>query len=132
MAAREALAASAYADAITAAEAGLTGKPDEVTLWGLELVVLEAQARAGNTEQTQGQLAKLAASYPQRISAADYSSTAQLLQAADQKPGAIEVLDMGVKRFPQDTVLTQMIAESVATGNDPEELQMLRSLGYIE
>jgi len=29
-------------------------------------------------------------------------------------------------------VLTQMIAESVATGNDPEELQMLRSLGYIE
>ena len=130
--ARQALSAASFDEAIASAEAGLAGGPNEVTTWGLELVVLEAHARAGNGEATKAQLVALAAAYPARISAIDYSGTAQLLQAADQKPAAIELLDLGVKRFPEDPVLARMIEESVATGSDPAELEMLRSLGYIE
>jgi predicted Zn-dependent protease len=130
--ARQALAAGSFAQAVTTAQTGLAGSPDEVTSWGLELVVLEAHARAGGGSETTQQLAKLAAAHPDRITASDYASTAQQLRTADQKPAAIEVLDMGVKRYPDDAVLAKMIAESVATGEDPAELEMLRSLGYIE
>jgi len=130
--ARAALAAGAYGDAVTAARAGLAGSANEVTTWGLELVILEAEARAGNGAQAKAQLSALADTYPKRISATDYSSTAQLLKAADEKAVAIEVLDQGAKRFPEDPVLARMIEETVASGDDPEELEMLRSLGYIE
>ena len=130
--ARQALGAASFAEAVASAEAGLSLDSDAVTTWGLEVVILEAHARAGNGEETKSQLVELATSYPERISAIDYSGTAQLLQSADQKPAAIEVLDLGVKRFPEDAVLKRMIEESVASGSDPEELEMLRSLGYIE
>ncbi|MBW2230143.1 MAG: hypothetical protein JRG92_11480 [Deltaproteobacteria bacterium] len=130
--AREALAATSFEEAVASAKIGLAGSPDEVTQWGLELVVLEAHARAGKGAEAKGQLALLATAYPNRITAIDYSGTAQFLQAADQKPAAIEVLDLGVKRFPEDAVLKKMIEDSVATGSDPAELEMLRSLGYIE
>jgi len=130
--ARQSLAASAFGDAIASAQEGLAKQPDDVTTWGLEVVVLEAQARKGDADAAQAQLERLATSYPGRIAASDYSSTAALLKAADEKPGAIVILDLGVKRFPGDPVLAKMIEESVATGNDPAELEMLRSLGYIE
>ena len=130
--ARAQLATSAYPQAIAAAEAGLIGGPDAVTQWGLELVILEANARAGNAEETKGQIIALASAHPDRITATDYSGTAQLLQVADAKPTAIEVLDLGVKRFPDDALLKKMIEDSVATGSSPEELQMLKSLGYID
>jgi predicted Zn-dependent protease len=130
--ARQELAAGSFAEAVASAQAGLATSPNDVTSWGLELVILEAQSRAGNAAEAKGQLMKLAAAHPERISATDYSSTAQLLQAAEQKPVAIEVLDLGMKRFPDDAVLARMIEDSVASGSDPEELEMLRSLGYIE
>jgi predicted Zn-dependent protease len=130
--ARRALAEGSFAEAVASAETGLQAAPDEVTTWGLELVILEAHARAGDGAEAKAQLAKLAEAYPERISANDYSSTAQLLRTAGEKPVAIEVLDLGAKRFPDDPVLKQMIEDSVATGDDPEELEMLRSLGYIE
>jgi ABC-type Fe3+-hydroxamate transport system substrate-binding protein len=130
--ARQELAVGAFSEAVVAARAGLATAPSDVTTWGLELVILEAHSRAGNGAEAKGQLVKLAKAHPERISATDYSSTAQLLQSAEQKPVAIEVLDLGVKRFPDDAVLAKMIENSVASGSDPEELEMLRSLGYIE
>ena len=51
--------ATFFVMALAAAEAGLAGSPDEITTWGLELVILEAQARAGNGADAVGQLSKL-------------------------------------------------------------------------
>ena len=130
--ARQALAASSFPEALASAEAGLQGNPDEVTTWGLELVILEAHARAGDGTATKAQLESLAGQYAARLKSTDYSGTAQLLQASGEKAVAIEVLDLGIKRFPDDALLAQMIEESKATSNDPAELEMLRSLGYIE
>jgi hypothetical protein len=130
--ARSSLASASYADAVAAAEAGLTSSPTKADAWGLELVVLEAHARGGDGENAKAQLVKLAGLYPSQLSANDYSGTAQQLQAAGQGPAAIEVLDLGKQRYPDDPQIDKMIADSVAAESSPEELEMLRSLGYIE
>jgi hypothetical protein len=131
-AARDSLANGSYADAVSAAEGGLAGSPSKADAWGFELVLLEAYARGGDGENAKAQLVKLAGLYPSQLSANDYSGTAQQLQAAGQGPGAIEVLDLGKQRYPDDPMIDKMIAESVAAESSPEELEMLRSLGYIE
>lgn len=130
--ARSQLAAGAHDEAVAAAEAGLAAGPDAVTTWGLELVKLEAHARAGHGEAAKAQLAELAERFPERVTAGEYSSTAQQLQAAGEGPAAIELLDLGSKRFPEDALIAKLLAEAVESGSDPAELEMLRSLGYIE
>jgi hypothetical protein len=130
--ARQGLAGAAYAEAIAAADAGLRGAPDPRTEWGLELVKLEAQARAGRGAEAKAQLEKLADRYPKRIPATEYSATAHQLRSADQRAAAIEVLDLGMQRFPGDPVIERMIGESATAGADSAELELLRTLGYIE
>lgn len=129
--ARRELSDASYQEAIDAAEAGLQGEPRPVARWGLEVVKLEAQARAGLGEAAKAQLDRLAGLHPDRIQASEYFATAQQLRTAGQGPAAIEVLDMGATFFPYDPVIARMIQESSA-GSDPAELEMLRSLGYIE
>jgi hypothetical protein len=132
-AARQALTESRYDDAVSAADAGLAGKADAVTTWGLELVKLEALARSGHGDETIAQLEKLAAARPEQVPAAQYSATADQLKTAGQGPASIRVLDLGLKRFPGDASLVALIEEAKqapAAGSD--ELEMLRSLGYVD
>lgn len=130
--ARGSLGSAAYADAIKAADAGLSGSPSKQDTWGLELVKLEAYARGGDGEYAKEQLAMLSETYANQISPTDYSSTAQQLQTTGQGAAAIEVLDLGKQRYPSDELIERMISESIEVRNDPAELEMLRSLGYIE
>jgi len=130
--ARSSLASASYDDAVSAAQAGLVASPSKPDAWGLELVKLEAYARNGSGADAKQQLVALASAYPGQLSANDYSTTAQQLQEAEQGPAAIEVLDLGKKRYPDDALIDQMIADSVNAESSPEELEMLRSLGYIE
>jgi len=132
-AARQALAGSRYGDAVEAADAGLGASPDDLTRWGLELVKLEALAREGLGEETLAQLEKLAGSHPEQVSAGQYSATAGQLRAAGQGPAAIRVLDLGLKRFPEDATLLDLIEQAkAAPAPGSDELEMLRSLGYVE
>ncbi|MBW2712366.1 MAG: hypothetical protein JRC77_01280 [Deltaproteobacteria bacterium] len=133
--ARQQLASSAYAEAIAAADAGLQTEPGEVTAWGLELVKLEAMARGGQGEAVVAQLEHMAQAYAKHLTAAEYSGTAHQLKEVDQGGMAIKVLDMGSERFPEDTSIAQMIEDVKAAAHSdvsPEELKMLRQLGYIE
>ena len=130
--ARGALAEARYDDAIVAAETGLSGQPDEVTAWGLELVRLEAMARGGRGDDAVALIARLAEERPQQIGASQYSASAGQLQAADQGVAAIQMLDLGLQRFPDDPALKDLIEQAKAApeaGSD--ELEMLRSLGYL-
>jgi hypothetical protein len=136
--ARTALADAAYADAITAAEAGLqmaaAGDPDSIddpTAWGLELIKLEAYARDGQGDAAKQQLTALASLHPERVAASEYFATAHQLRGAGAGTAAIEVLDMGAILFPYEPVIARMIEESGESG-DPAELELLRSLGYVE
>jgi predicted Zn-dependent protease len=129
--ARQDLASAAYADAVSATAAGLAAAPDAVTAWGLELVKLEALARGGRGEEAKGQLEKLAGLHPERIPATEYAATAHQLRLAGQGPAAIEVLDLGTKRYPEDALIARMIGDASAASS-PAELELLRSLGYVE
>ena len=129
--ARQGLADIAYDDAIASADTGLRSGPDRVTRWGLELVKLEALARSGDGEDTKAQLQKLIQLDANRLPASEYFATAHQLKGAGQATVAIEVLDMGATFFPYDPVIGRMIEQSGSSG-DPAELEMLRSLGYIE
>jgi hypothetical protein len=132
-AARQALAESQYADAVAAADAGLGADPDDLTRWGLELVRLEALARDGRGEDTLAQIEKLARERPEHVPASQYFATSGQLRAADQGPAAIRVLDLGLKRFPEDATLLDLIEQAkAAPAAGSDELEMLRSLGYVE
>ncbi|MGH0032890.1 MAG: hypothetical protein ACQGVC_24120 [Myxococcota bacterium] len=131
--ARQALAESKYDIAVETADAGLAAGGDEVTTWGLELVRLEALARAGAGEAALAQLEKLAAERPDQVGATQYAATADQLRTAEQGAAAIQVLDAGLKRFPKDTDLLALIEDAkAAPAAGSEELDMLRSLGYVE
>jgi hypothetical protein len=136
--ARAALADAAYDEAVAAAEAGLSAAAaesqdalDDATSWGLELAKLEALARAGHGEETKAQLAELAELHPNRVEASAYFATAHQLRGAGAGTAAIEVLDMGAILFPYEPVIGRMIEMSGESG-DPAELELLRSLGYVE
>lgn len=131
--ARSQLADASYADAVASAEAGLAAGPDAVTAWGLELALLEARARDGRGAAALAQLERLAEVHPERLPPTQYSAVAYQLRTGGDGPAAIQVLDLGVKRFPGDPNLERLIADSkTAPGVDAAELQMLKSLGYIE
>ena len=136
--ARAALADAAYDEALAAAEAGLRAAAagsqealDDATSWGLELAKLEAHARAGHGEEAKEQLTELARLHPSRVVASEYFATAQQLREAGAGTAAIEVLDMGAILFPYEPVIGRMIEEAGDSG-DPAELELLRSLGYVE
>ncbi len=132
--ARAGLADADYAAALSAAEAGLRAQPDEVTRWGLELARLEAQARSGRGEAAKQQIERLADAYPEHVPVTQYAATAHQLRSAGEGPAAIEVLDLAMKRHPGDPMIERLIAASVSAsaGVDSDELDMLRSLGYVE
>jgi hypothetical protein len=130
--ARQDLADAAYPAAIAAADAGLRETPGAKARWGLELVKLEAHARAGQGEETKGQLEKLVGLFPDRVPATQYSATADQLRSVGQGAVAIEVLDMGVQHYPGNPTLERLIGASQSGEPDSAELEMLRTLGYIE
>jgi tetratricopeptide (TPR) repeat protein len=130
--ARQALADADYEEALAAADSGLAEAPDEKTAWGLELVKLEALARGGHGTAARAQLNALAERHPDRVPVTQYSATAHQLRSAGQKPEAIEVLDAGVKRFPDESMLVRLIGAEDSAGMESAELDMLRSLGYVE
>ncbi len=134
--ARAALAEADYDAAIAAAEAGLRAAAtpeaaEDATAWGLELAKLEAHARAGHGEEAKQQLGALVDRYPNRIVASEFFATAHQLRGAGAGTAAIEVLDMGAILFPYEPVIARMIEEA-SEGGDPAELELLRSLGYVE
>ena len=132
--ARKELAQTRYSEAIAAADAGLARNPDAVTSWGLEIVKAEALARSGKGPEAVAQLQKLAAGWPDNMGADQYLASADQLRAAGQGPVAIEVLDLGLKRFPDDPKLRGQIeqAKQQASEVGGDELERLRSLGYLD
>ncbi len=130
--ARKELSETRYSEAVAAADAGLARKPDAVTSWGLEVVKAEALARSGKGPETVAQVQKLAAGWPENLGAAQYAASADQLRAAGQGAAAIDVLDLGLKRFPDDPNLRAQIEQAKqASGPDSAEQDRLRSLGYI-
>jgi hypothetical protein len=130
--ARSELAASDWDGAVASAEAGLKSSDvNPAQQWQLELVRLEAYARGKKADQATATLERLATEHSKQVNGGLYATTAGQLHQAGDSAGAIAVLDAGMKRFPQDTELSAAIDKVKAAGS-PEDVEMLKQLGYIQ
>lgn len=129
--ARQQLAAGAYAEAAATANAGLAAGAEGPVAWRLELTALEGEARTAESAAVVSRLERLAGSHAAQVTGPLYVQTAGQVKEAGDAEGAIGVLDAGAKRFPDDADIAQAIERLKATGSS-EELERLRSLGYVE
>jgi hypothetical protein len=129
--AREHLAEGDYAGAAAAAAAGLAAGAEGSTAWRLELAALEGEARSARTTEVLARLEHLAEVWPSQTGGPLYVQTAGQLKEAGDAGGAIRVLDAGARRFPGDADIVRAIERSKASGT-ADELEQLRSLGYVE
>lgn len=129
--ARGQLASGSYGEAEASAAAGLAAGAEGATAWRLELVALEAEARAKKTEAALARLERLAGAWAKQVGGSLFVQTAGQIRDAGDPAGAIQVLDAGAKRFPEDADVQKAIAQAKA-GGTAAELEQLRSLGYIE
>jgi len=75
---------------------------------------------------------KLTDAWPDHMAADQFAATADQLRAAGQGGAAIQALDLGLKRFPQDPALRGQIEQAkAAPAPGSDELKMLESLGYL-
>ena len=101
-------------------------------LWALERIRLEALARENQGEQARETLERLAAEYPTQANAALYLAIATYLKDAGGTSDAIDILVAGDERFPEESEkFKAMISEMQAGGLDPDEIERLKSLGYL-
>jgi hypothetical protein len=129
--ARAHLSSGAWAEAAAAADEGLAAGAEGATAWRLELVALEGEARGGRAAQALARLERLAGAWAAQVTGALYVQTAGQVKEAGDASGAIGVLDAGARRFPDDADVARAIEQLGATGSD-EEIERLRSLGYVE
>jgi hypothetical protein len=130
--ARARLAAGDFAAAAAAANAGLAAGAEGAVAWRLELAALEAEARGAKGADARARLERLAdGPFAEEAAGSLYVQTAGQLREAGDAAGAVDVLDAGAKRFPQDGDIARAIAQAKASGSDAE-LERLRSLGYVE
>lgn len=129
--ARSRLASGAYAEAAKAARKGLGAGAEGVTAWRLELAALEGEARADQAAVALARLERLANEKPEQVKGALYVQTAGQLREAGNLAGAIDVLDAGGKRFPEDGDIRSAIEQAKASGTDAERARLC-SLGYLE
>lgn len=130
--AEAALGKGAHARAVEAADRGLAAEPADAALgWRLELVRLEALARSGRAEATLETIERLAGTQGSPIQASHYLSTADQLRASGERAGAIQLLDKGKQKFPDNSAIAKAISRAKEQGSD-KELEALRSLGYLD
>jgi len=129
--ARAHLASGAYAEATAAADRGLETGAEGATAWRLELAGLEGAARGGSTADVLARLDRLAEAWSAQVTGTLYVQTAGQVKEGGDAGGAINVLDAGARRFPEDQDIARAIAQLKQTGTDAE-IERLRSLGYVE
>jgi hypothetical protein len=130
--AQKALDGGDAAGAQTAAEEGLkSAGSDKAAAWRLEQIRLEALAKGGKGGQVAAELERLAAAYPQQVTAALYRAMADRVKVAGDRDSAIDILAAGDKRFPDDPAFKTAIEELKTTGVSPEEVEKLKALGYL-
>jgi len=129
-AAETSLSAQDYAGAIANAKQGLNRHPETKDWWRLEFIALEALARSGDAAAVTAKLASLSEANGSPIKGTHYVSTADQLKASGAGTDAIELLDQGRRRFPNDPDIQRALEQAKASGGT-DELEALKSLGYL-
>ena len=133
-AAQVALDAADYPTAVLQADKaiGLAGD-DRAVVWQSQQIKLQALARSGDGALAPALLEQLAGSYAAQVKSPLYMSVASDLEKAGQRSAAIDVLDAGNKRFPDESEKFLAAIQELSTSEDidPAEIEKLRALGYL-
>ena len=130
--ARAALDARDWAKAHSTADEALEAAGgDAAAAWRLEQIRLDALAGEKNGAEVRASLERLGGTYPKQVNGALYRAVADKLKAAGDGAGAIDVLDAGLKRFPDDAKLFQEQIDAAKATADPDEIERLKALGYL-
>lgn len=130
--AQKALDGGDAAKAMQLADEGLkTAGSDKAMAWRLQQIRLDAMAKNKQGAQVAKELEGLSKDYAAQITAALYRSLADKARAAGDNTGAIDILDAGFKKFPEDTSFQQAIDQLKAGAVSPDEVEKLKALGYL-
>jgi len=135
--AQTSLNAGDYAATVKAADAGLAALDgtDPALGWRLERLRLDALAASGDGAATLAALKRLAEAYPKQVTADTYAKAGGALNDAGAHTEAIDVVEAGKARFPQQTAaydkLIAAITKAVEEGGDSAAMNKLRQLGYL-
>ena len=133
--AQVALSKGNYAEAQQLAERGLKAEgATKSDSWTLERLRLEAIAAQGKSADVTAGLAKLTASYPDKVNAELYAKLGLGLADAGKGVESLELVEAGKKKFPDKATAFDGLVENLkaraAAGDDALTAQ-LRQLGYL-
>jgi hypothetical protein len=133
-AAQAALDAADYPTAILQADKAIgLAADDKAMVWQSQQIKLQALARSGDGAQATALLEQLAGSFAAQVKSPLYMSVANELKKAGQTSAAIDVLDAGNKRFPDESEKFTAAIQDLQTTEelDPAEIEKLKALGYL-
>jgi hypothetical protein len=103
---------------------------DAAKAWRFESMRLGALADGGKGADVLASLTRLGGAYDKQLTAALYQSLADKLRAAGDGEGAVNLLDAGKKKFPEDQSF-QAAIDAMKSSADPAEIERLKALGYL-
>lgn len=128
-----AIQAKDYTGAVTKADAALKEEAiakDPAKAWRFESMKLTALAEGGKGGEVKANLERLAGSYDKQVTASLYHSLADKVRAAGDGGGYADLLDAGLKKFPDDKTFQEAI-DAMKNSADPAEVERLKALGYL-
>ena len=117
--------------AVTSFEAALAGM-DATSDTYFELSVARCQSLAHvDGDKAEAEFRKLIEA-DSRINVKQYSLIASELLAASENLSAVNIVDLGVKAFPEDTKMATLLEKvKEAAQSDPAALDALKGMGYL-
>jgi hypothetical protein len=128
-----AIQAKDYAGAVAKADAALKEEAvskDPAKAWRFESMKLNALAEGGKGAEVKANLERLAGTYDKQVNASLYHSLADKVRTAGDGGGYADLLDAGVKKFPDDKTFQEAI-DAMKNSADPAEVERLKALGYL-
>lgn len=128
-----AIAAKDYGSAVSQADAAL--KLPEVTAeparaWRFASARVNALAAGGKGGEVLANLEQLSGAYAAQVTASLYLSLADKVRAAGDGAGCANLLDAGLKKFPEEKAFQAKI-EEMKSSVDSAEVERLKALGYL-
>jgi hypothetical protein len=134
--AQAALSQGDFATARAAAQAALSSRAvagDKALTWKLERIGLEAAAGEGKGADVLAGVDRLAADFPTQMTAELYAKLGNRLADGGDALGALDLVDAGKRRFPEQATAFDGLIESLKdkAEGDSAVMDKLRSLGYL-
>ena len=124
--------AQVVADAPAVLERAKTESAGDATLWKIERYHIEALAGSGDGKAAVQAAATAGKSYAGKIDARFYVKLGDLARKAPEgMVAAVEVLDAGVKAFPERRDDFNNLIEAIKASGDEKANAALEALGYL-